>query len=1169
MPLFLRRFTACWVFLLLVLAVPRTLPGQMSAQEELRTLRTPPGVKVELFASEPLITNPAAIDVDTHGRVWVAEIRHYRRGPKKPSDSIKVLEDTDGDGRADRVTVFATGLLAPMSICVAGSKVYVATSPDLWVFEDRDGDLRADGPPRKLLTGFGGYNHDHGAHSLVLGPDHKWWMAHGDLGFDVRGTDGSHIKYRWGAVIRGELDGSQLELVAWNFRNPYEVAIDSFGRAFLSDNDNDGNFSVRICWIMPGGNYGWYGRPPMLLSQRDLLLPPGVPFRQAWHFRGHVPGHVPGTLVTGFGSPCGMCVYEGDAFEPAWRGAPWHADAGPREVRVYPHRRRGFGMEASVRNLMTTTGDKYFRPTDVCVAPDGSVFVSDWYDAVVGGHAYNDPDRGRIFRLVPAEGKLARVGKPGPYRSVEDAILGLQNPNLATQFLAREYLLQHKDQALPALKQLVQSGRPHHRARALWVLDRLGGEARQVVLNHLRDEDPRFRALAVRILARHGKQYQRQLLVMSDDPSPAVRCEVLLAMPGMESAASLPVLKKMAEGYSGQDRYELEALLIAARGREKELFDHLARNPGQVLARYELFWGLDRDQAARLLQQVAHRRKLTPAQVDRLVMATAYDDSLPLGRVLLEQLLTGQLPVEQRRAVLDRLAVKLAGPWKSLQQHARLAQVLGKLLDDPALAAEALEVVRALKLQKLMPAVERLVASPNAAQVVREKALDVLVEVRQHDAAAVLLRWAQGDSPELRRLALRGLLALQDTRSLRQLLLNDKLPAEVRRQVLQGLMQSTGGALALLQLLRKDLLPSGLKAQVLRLAVKHPDANVRMLYQDYLPPELRPRKLGQAIDPEKILALRGDPRRGERIFFESSAAQCQKCHRVHGRGGTLGPNLSQIGKKYDRRGLLETILQPSKAIAPEYYVYLAETTSGHLHAGFLVQRTDREIVLRDANDRLIRIPAGELERLERQPRSMMPELVLQDLSAQDAADLLAFLETLTQSEVEVDRFLAVGPWPQRRDDALDVPFPPERTPGRIDLRRRFRGLERRELAWQTVLARPYQGHLAVDTVAWNRAQGFRGQQVVNYFAVWLESPQRQDATLLVGSDDSCKVWLNGRQVHRFAGTRALRWAQDQVQVTLQPGRNLVLLKVVNGFGPGGVSLGVRSPYPVQVRLTDR
>ena len=145
--------------LTIVVAAAAPAQAQNSPEAELKTLKVPAGFRVGLFASEPMITNPSAIDVDTKGRVWVAEIQFYRRAAKTPpADQIKVLEETDGDGRADKATVFAEGILAPMSICVAGSKVYVATSPDLWVFEDRNGDLKADGPPKRLMTGFGGAN---------------------------------------------------------------------------------------------------------------------------------------------------------------------------------------------------------------------------------------------------------------------------------------------------------------------------------------------------------------------------------------------------------------------------------------------------------------------------------------------------------------------------------------------------------------------------------------------------------------------------------------------------------------------------------------------------------------------------------------------------------------------------------------------------------------------------------------------------------------------------------------------------------------------------------------------------------------------------------------------------------------------------------------------------
>ncbi len=550
--------------------------AQLSPEEELKSLSAPDGLELSLFASEPLITNPAAIDVDTHGRVWVAEIQWYRAAAKQPpADKIKVLEDTDGDGRADRAVVFAEGLFCPMSICVAGDKVYVATSPDLWVYEDKDHDLRADGPPTKLLTGFKGQNHDHGAHSLVLGPDHKWWMSHGDAGFNVTGPDGSQVEYRWGAVLRGELDGTQLELVARNFRNPYEVCVSSFGESYLSDNDNDGNFSARICWILDGGNYGWFGRPP-------ARVPRDTPFGEHWHFRGHVPGFVPATLVTGFGSPCGICFYEGDAFGPHYKNAALHTDAGPREVRLYRFEKSGAGMRADSELLVTCKDDKYFRPDDICTAPDGSVYVSDWYDGGVGGHAYNNPDQGRIFLLRPAGKKLAH--RPArPVRKRARCHRRVEKPQPGNAIPGTRAAVGRRTRVRAGARGASEQRRPELSRRALWVLDRIGGEARQKVAEQLKSPSGRARALAARILRRHGEEYRAPLLALAEDPDIEVRREVILALATWRGADIDGVLLKSATAYDGTDRYLLEAINIAAGDRRRKSGQGAGRRrPGLV-----------------------------------------------------------------------------------------------------------------------------------------------------------------------------------------------------------------------------------------------------------------------------------------------------------------------------------------------------------------------------------------------------------------------------------------------------------------------------------------------------------------------------------------------------------------------------------------------------------
>ena len=224
---------------------------------------------------------------------------NYRRNVANPPDNkLKVLEDTNGDGVADKMTVFTSDLNAAMGVCVAGSKIYVPESPNLYVYEDANNDLKPDGPRKVLLTGFGGQNHDHGVHSQVFGPDHKLYMTNGDTGYNVTGPDGKRIQFKWGAMIRCEADGTQLEDFAVNFRNPVELAVDSFGNVWCSDNDNDGLKSVRICWILEGGNYGWFGGP-------ENIRNPDGSFDPIHHWRADKPGFVPYTLITGFGSPCG------------------------------------------------------------------------------------------------------------------------------------------------------------------------------------------------------------------------------------------------------------------------------------------------------------------------------------------------------------------------------------------------------------------------------------------------------------------------------------------------------------------------------------------------------------------------------------------------------------------------------------------------------------------------------------------------------------------------------------------------------------------------------------------------------------------------------------------------------------------------------------------------
>src|SRR6266849_7392912 len=352
--------------------------GPDAARASMSNFTVCEGLQLSLFASEPMVRNPTDMDVDAQGRVWITEGVNYRSSFQKwgvlqrEGDRIVILEDTNGDGTADKETVFYQdpSINAALGVCVLGIKVIISSSPHVFVLTDTDGDGKAD--KRELLfTGIGGKDHDHGVHAFVFGPDGKLYFnmgnagkqlfypiernvaLHGEIGkvamkpvIDLEGNEViDHGKpYRMGMVFRCNMDGSEVETLAWNFRNNYEVAVDSFGTLWQSDNDDDGNRGVRINYVMEYGNFGFtdeltgasWSSP--YLGQSDE-----IPLRH-WHQSD--PGVVPNLLHTGAGAPSGILVYEGNLLPAVYQNQMIHADPGVNIVRAYPVTNNGAGYKA-------------------------------------------------------------------------------------------------------------------------------------------------------------------------------------------------------------------------------------------------------------------------------------------------------------------------------------------------------------------------------------------------------------------------------------------------------------------------------------------------------------------------------------------------------------------------------------------------------------------------------------------------------------------------------------------------------------------------------------------------------------------------------------------------------------------------------------------------------
>ncbi|MCI0358939.1 MAG: NPCBM/NEW2 domain-containing protein [Planctomycetaceae bacterium] len=591
---------------------------ERSAANAVANLDVAEGLEATLFSSEPEIANITNIDIDHLGRVWAGEVKNYRKwnGSRPEGDRILVLEDKDGDGKCDQTTVFYQGrdIDSVHGICVLGSRVIVSANDKVQIFYDENGDLRADGGAGErakrevLFSGIAGTQHDHGIHAFVFGPDGRLYFNFGNSGKHLKDKDGKPIvdragntvndarkPYQEGMVFRSNLDGSQVETLGWNFRNNWEVAVDSLGTIWQSDNDDDGNKGVRINYVMEFGNYGYKDELTGAgwQTQRENMEKE-IPERH-WHLND--PGVVPTLLLTGAGSPTGICVYEGTLLPKVFHNQVIHCDAGPSVCRAYPVTKDGAGYKAETVNILYGARDNWFRPSDACVAPDGSLFVADWYDPGVGGHNQQEVDRGRIFRVAPPGTKYT-VPKYD-FATVEGALAAMQSPALSVRYLAFQSLLSKGEAAAKGLHEaFVNSSDVRYKARLLGCAaellargdhrDRLAGMIEAV----LHDPSSDIRVATLRLARLHGVDLSAVASV-ANDKAPEVRRELAISLRHNRSPGVAQLWAQLAQQYDGKDRWYLEALGIGADQQWDAFLDaYLAKTsePWTTAAGRDILW---------------------------------------------------------------------------------------------------------------------------------------------------------------------------------------------------------------------------------------------------------------------------------------------------------------------------------------------------------------------------------------------------------------------------------------------------------------------------------------------------------------------------------------------------------------------------------------------------
>lgn len=974
--------------------IEKRLPDNAMASMEIAK-----GLEMNLFASEPMIANPTNMAVDAKGRVWICEGRNYRlfANPDNPydkkGDRIVILEDTNHDGVADTAKVFYQGedINAAMGIVVLGNKVIVSVSPNVIVFTDNDGD---DVPDSKeiMFSGIEGVDHDHGAHAFIFGPDGRLYFNYGNEGRHLLSKEGDTIvdvhgekitnagnPYREGMAFRSEMDGSQVEVLGNNFRNPYELAIDSYGGLWQSDNDDDGNRGVRINFLMEYGNYGYKDQiTGANWRERRVGWSDSIPLRH-WHLND--PGVVPNLLQTGSGSPTGMIVYEGDLLPNLYKNQLIHTEPGHNVVRSYIIDNDGAGYKAHIENIVTSEDD-WFRPDDVTVAPGGSLFISDWYDGGVGGHKAEDINRGRIYHL-----SIPKGGYNPPkfdFSNGEGAMNGLQSGNMDVFYQSWQKLHSMGEAAEPFLSKLIaQEGTT--KARALWLGAKIPTKASTYIDNALTDKDPKFRMQGIR-MARYvaSDKLTDYVAKVVNDPSAQVRREAAIALKYVGTPLAAELWADLAEQHRAGDRWELEALGIGADQFPDMYFEAWKNKVGNKWngpVGSEIVWRVNATATVPLLVDLIKDESVSPEKLPSYFRAFHFKENPHKNQMLLS-LLTLHHP--QHRLIQAYAIGQLDGDFvsNSPSNVRAVKAVLPAIEGTP----EWLMAVKNLKIRGQEKALFALIAS-DASLELRKDAGGMLFQERNGDR--MMTDYFASNAPEQLKLhiveVLGGVNNKRAVGFLEKILMENKFSPSLMRKVVESLGNSGNGQRILYDLLVAGKLSEDYKATgVLKLMASR-NKEIRENAPKYLSTE------GQDnTDITALEKLKGDLVEGKAVY----ATYCAFCHVADGTGTDYGPELSDIGSKLSKSFLYSSIIYPSAGINFGYEGYSIQLKDGSSFIGYILGKSEDQITLKMMGATIKEIPRKDIQTMEAMDKSLMPEGLDKVMKEQDLVNLVAYLEAL-------------------------------------------------------------------------------------------------------------------------------------------------------------------------------
>ncbi|MCI0703942.1 MAG: HEAT repeat domain-containing protein [Planctomycetia bacterium] len=966
---------------------------------ERKTFIVAEGFEVNLFAADPLLAKPIQMNFDPQGRLWVAtsEIYPQIKPGEKANDKIIILEDTDTDGKADKTTVFADGLLIPTGIEPGDGGAYVANSTELVHLSASKPGGKAD-KKKVLLSGFGTEDTHHIIHTFRWGPDCRLYFNQSIYIHSHIETPHGVKRLNAGGIWRFNPDKTELDVFARGWINSWGHAFDKYGQSFVTD----GAGGEGINHAIPGGYY---------------LTSEGPHRQRVLH--GMNPG-----------SPkyCGLEIISGRHFPADWQGDLITNDFRGHRVCRFKLKDDGSSFAAREMTEVIKSNHPAFRPIDVKMGPDGALYIADWYNPIIqhGEVDFRDPRRdkthGRIWR-VTAKGRDL-VKKPKLVDATIPELLDqLKSPEDWTRLQAKRVLKERgKEKVLPELEKWtnaidIERHDENHLLEVLWVWDAALTDNRGVTQAQVKAygavlkrgvfaNSPQVRAIAIRLSGeRHAKGPKSGPLEIYKEhwcrgDHPRVRLEAVRSLGAFRSAvaaeAALLVLDKP------MDRTLDYALWLTIRELEPYWMPEFKSG--------KLDFGGDAKKIAFALSAAANKDTVKP------VVALIDGGKLPKENVhgmylLLTQIggpdelvkvlgfagrdsgVTPAARIELVQAVEDAIRTRKVPPPK-------LATGLPSLLrQDGAVAHSAMRIAGLWKVAAHRVMLDTAASEPETPDHVRATALEALALFGDDKAKALITKLCSADQkPAVRRMAITALAGLDMPTAATKAgeFLPNAKPEEELGELFAAFLNRKGGA----GVLAKALAGKKLNAEVARIGLKSARASGQPA-DELIAALTKAGDLGAAKKPPtpdevKALvadAMKGNAVRGE-LVYRRKELQCMACHAYGGAGGQVGPDMTSIGASAQPDYLVESLLLPTKAIKEGYHAMRVVTADEKVYLGVKVREADGLLVLRTSEDKEITIPVKDITERGQAMKSLMPEGLTDQLTKQDFADLVKFLTEL-------------------------------------------------------------------------------------------------------------------------------------------------------------------------------